>query len=223
MKKPHYISVKEFLVNSPEQAPKGIFLLAHDVAKGMANPFLEKFAEGLVAAGLRVVRFNFPYIEDSIRSGVAMTTDNRDILTQSFSEVVIHCIEKERCPSKSIIIGGKGMGGRISTLVADEHKVAGVICLGYKFYPIDHPHRLGSSRNEHLKTIQTPTLICQGQYDPFGIKTEVKKFNFPKSIKFHWLANCDTNFKPGILSDRTQDENLKDLIRACKNFINQLL
>lgn len=39
MQKPSYIAVKEFLVNSPEESPKGIFLLAHGAGRGAVSPF----------------------------------------------------------------------------------------------------------------------------------------------------------------------------------------
>ena len=39
MLNPRYITIKEFMVDSPVQDPKGIFLLAHGAGKGMANPF----------------------------------------------------------------------------------------------------------------------------------------------------------------------------------------
>ena len=44
------------------------------------------------------------------------------------------------------MIGGKSMGGRIASLVADEAGVAGLVCLGYPFHPVGKPDRL---RVEH--------------------------------------------------------------------------
>ncbi len=61
MLNPRYITIKEFLVDTPEEEPKGIFLLAHGAGKGMANPFMETIARGVTNAGVRVVRFHFPY------------------------------------------------------------------------------------------------------------------------------------------------------------------
>ncbi len=220
MLNPRYITIKEFLVDSPEEDPKGIFLLAHGAGKGMASPFMETIAKGVTHAGVRVVRFHFPYMEDTLRTGKESPSNQRRILKQCFSEVIMHCIEKERCPSKYIIIGGKTMGARIASMVADDHKVAGVICLGYPFHPLKRPKYF---RIKHLKTIQTPTLICQGERDPFGKREEVQQRILSKSIKFHWLADGDNNFKPRILSGRTLDENMEDAIRASNRFIKQLL
>lgn len=215
-----YIAIKEFLVNSPEEEPKGIFLLAHGASKGMASPFMEKIARGVINSGVRVVRFNFPYMEDMLRTGKKNSPNGGKILQRCFSDLIVHCIEREKCPSKNIIIGGKTMGARVASMVADDSKVAGVICLGYPFHPPKKPGRL---RNQHLKTIQTPTLICQGERDPFGKRDNVQQQNYSKSIKFHWLMDGGHNFKPNKLSDRTAEENMEDAINACNKFINQLL
>ncbi len=105
-------------------------------------------------------------------------------------------------------------------MVADEHKVAGVICLGYPFHPLDKPKKF---RIKHLRTIQTPTLICQGERDQLGTREEVQQHTLSKSVKIHWLEKCDHNFRPSRRSNRTLDENLEDIIRTCNNFINHLM
>ena len=68
---------------------------------------------------------------------------------------MIASIDAER-----LIIGGKSLGGRIASLIADEAEVAGLICLGYPFHPTGKPDQL---RVEHLQAIKTPTLILQGE------------------------------------------------------------
>jgi predicted alpha/beta-hydrolase family hydrolase len=47
---------------------------------------------------------------------------------------------------EDLVIGGKSMGGRIASLIADEAGVAGLVCLGYPFHPVGKPDRL---RVEH--------------------------------------------------------------------------
>ena len=69
------------------------------------------------------------------------------------------------------------MGGRIASLIADEAEVAGLVCLGYPFHPTGKPEQL---RTEHLKSIKTPTLIVQGERDPFGNRQEVAGYKLSK-------------------------------------------
>ena len=220
MQKPSYIAVKEFLVNSPEKSPKGIFLLAHGAGRGAASPFLETVAQGVVNSGVRVVRFNFPYMEKMLQTGKRKSPNSGNVLRKSFSDVVLHCIEREQVPSKYIIVAGKSMGARAASMIADQHQVAGVVCLSYPFHPPRKPEPL---RITHLQRIQTPTLICQGERNPNGRREEVQQYSLSKSVQFHWLADGDNNFKPRQNSDRSQEENMADAIKAINRFIDSLL
>ncbi len=214
------IAIKEFLVNSPEENPKGILLLAHGAAKGMATPFMETIAKGIIESGVRVVRFHFPYMEDMLRSGKQKPHDEREVLRQNFSDVITHCIEREQVPAKNIIIGGKAMGARMASMVADEHNVAGLICLGYPFHP---PRKPKQFRIRHLKSIQTPTLVIQGERDPKGRLEEIKHLQLSSSVEFHWLDDGDNDFKPRKNSSRTQEENMNEAIQASNKFIARVL
>ena len=68
-----------------------------------------------------------------------------------------------------LLIGGKSMGGRVASLVADElhaqGRIAGLVCLGYPFHPPKKPDQL---RTAHLVDLRCPALIVQGERDPFG-------------------------------------------------------
>jgi predicted alpha/beta-hydrolase family hydrolase len=118
--------------------------------------------------------------------------------------------------SEHLFIGGKSMGGRIASLIADEAKVAGLVCLGYPFHPTGKPEQL---RVEHLKSIRTPTLIVQGERDPFGTCDEVSKYKLSKRVRVHWLTDGDHSFKPRKASGRTLEENWEEGIDAVASFI----
>ena len=45
-----------------------VLLLAHGAGQGASSPFMAALAEGIPNAGIRVVRFNFPYMDRAIRS-----------------------------------------------------------------------------------------------------------------------------------------------------------
>ena len=71
----------------------------------------------------------------------------------------------------SRVIGGKSLGGRIASLVADKAKVVGLVRLGYPFHPVGTLERL---RIEHLGSIKTPTLILPGNAIPPAIETKLR-------------------------------------------------
>ena len=208
------------MVNSPARDAKGLLLLAHGAGKGMAAPFMETMAQGLVQSGLRIVRFHFPYMEEMLRTGRRRPPNGGKVLRKCFSELISHCIEHENVPAHRIFIGGKSMGARVASSIADQHKVAGVICLGYPFHPPRKPERW---RIQPLQAISTPTLICQGERDPHGKREEIRKLALSRSIRIHWLKDGDGNFKPGRYSPKSLEGNMQEAIQVCNEFIVQIL
>lgn len=67
---------------------------------------------------------------------------------------------------KQVFLLARSAGARISTLLADECGVAGVVTLGYPFEnPKEGPN---PDRYRHLETIRTPLIIFQGTRDIYG-------------------------------------------------------
>jgi len=136
----------ELIFDGPEDATK-VMVLAHGAGTGMDTPFMNTFAAGFAHHGIRVARFEFPYMATYRLSGKKRPPDREPILRETWLKVI------QMLAAERLIIGGKSMGGRIASLIADEAEVAGLICLGYPFHPVGKPDRL---RVEHLKTIKTP-------------------------------------------------------------------
>src|SRR4029077_18537149 len=118
-----------------------------------------------------------------------------------------------------IVIGGKSMGGRIASMVADEAGVAGVACLGSPFHPPGNPSR---TRTKHLENLRTPTLIVQGTRDSFGRADEVATYKLSKKIRIVWIDAGDHSFKPPARSDRTETQNIANAIEEVQRFIASL-
>jgi predicted alpha/beta-hydrolase family hydrolase len=174
---------------------------------------MNAFAKGLAERGHRVARFEFPYMSAFRDTGKRRPPDREDVLRATWIKAV-HALE-----AKCLIIGGKSMGGRIASLVADEVKAAGLVCLGYPFHPVGKPERL---RVEHLKTIVTPTLICQGSRDPFGTRGEVASYPLSPSIAVHWLEDGDHGFKSRAVSGRSERQNWDEAIGKVAAFVETL-
>ena len=215
---PDRVLIKEFLVDGPAEASH-LFVFAHGAGVGMAAPFMDSVAQRIAAAGIRVVRFHFPYMEDMVRTGERRPPNGGRILRQAFADVIRHCIDREHCPPERLVIGGKAMGGRVASLIADEHKVAGVICMGYPFHPPRQPLKL---RTEHLGTLQTPMLICQGERDAFGTRAEVANYPLSPSIHLHWLKDGNHEFQPRHNSGTAPGANLNAAADAAIAFIRAL-
>jgi len=199
----------DLLFDGPSSAATTI-ALGHGAGAGMDTPFMSAFAKGLADRGFRAARFEFPYMAASRKAAKKSPPDRESVLRETWLKVV-NMLGRER-----LVIGGKSMGGRIASLVADEARVAGLVCLGYPFHPVGKPERL---RVEHLGTIKTATLILQGERDPFGGREEVATYNLSPSIRIVWLEDGDHSFKPRKTSGRTEQQNWDAAIAEIEIFL----
>ncbi len=202
----------EFLIDGPDGGTTVV--LAHGAGAAMDSPFMETVAWGLAGAGFRVVRFEFPYMRARRTEGKRPGPNRAPVLIDTWKEVIAGV-----GPPARLIIGGKSMGGRIASLIADESGVRGLICLGYPFHPPGKPER---TRTEHLAALATPTLILQGTRDRLGMPDEVSRYALSPEISLHWLEAGDHSFKPTKASGRTETENLEEAIAAAAAFVNGL-
>ncbi len=176
----------------------------------MDSPFMNRVAQGLAARGLRVARFEFPYMRARRAGGRRGAPDRQPVLREAWLSVIERLGGGPR-----LVIGGKSLGGRIASLVADEVEARGLLCLGYPFHPPGKPEQL---RTKHLENLQTPTLIVQGTRDSFGSPEDVASYKLSNSIRVHWISDGDHSFKPRARSARTEAQNLEEAISVAAAF-----
>lgn len=208
----------QILVDGPDDAPATI-LLAHGAGAPMDSPGMTGIMEALVQAGLRVARLEFGYMA-ARRSGSRRPPPKAELLQDEYRQAVDTLAAS--CP---LIIGGKSMGGRVASMVADElhadDRIAGLLCLGYPFHPPAKPQQL---RTAHLEALRTPTLICQGTRDPFGTRDEVAGYRLSPSIEILWLEDGDHDLKPRkTISGFTAADHLATVADATWNWVARVL
>ena len=167
----------EFLEDGPADSARTL-ILAHGAGGAMDSEFMNVVAGGIGAGGVRVLRFEFPYMRARRADGKSRAPDREAVLLESWREAI------RECGSDRPYIGGKSMGGRMASMVADEMRVAGLICLGYPFHPPGRPERL---RTAHLGPLKSRALIVQGTKDAFGTRDDVAGYELSSSIDFHWI------------------------------------
>lgn len=203
---------KDLLLNGPTRADT-VVILAHGAGAAMDTPFMNFFAEGLAKHKYRIARFEFPYMAARRTSDKRPGPNRPPVLEETWREAI------RLFEGKRIVVGGKSMGGRVASMIADETEVSGLVCLGYPFHPVGKPEKL---RTEHLAAIKTPTLIVQGTRDTFGKPKEVETYKLAKKIKLHWLEDGDHSFKPRKSSGRTQEQNWSEGVEAIHKFVSKL-
>lgn len=205
--------MSQWIVEGPESGP--LFIFAHGAgAGGMEHDFMAAVAKGLVEQGIRVVRFNFPYMIKRAEDGKKRPPDRAPKLLEAYEEVIAHFT------SQPIVIGGKSMGGRMSSLLAENELVAGIACLGFPFHPPGKPEKF---KGDHLANIEKPTLILQGgERDTFGKREEFDDFVLSSQVKVSFLPDGDHSFKPRKSSGHTEAGNIELAVEQLAAFIKEV-
>ena len=206
------MTAPEYLVDGAADAPLTV-ILAHGAGAAMDTPFMEFFAKGFGEAGYRCARFEFPYMAKRRTEGKRPGPDSQAKLLAAWREAIAGV------GAAKTVIGGKSMGGRMASMVADEEGVAGLVCLGYPFHPPGRPERL---RTEHLLRMQTPALLLQGTRDPFGGRDKVAGYGLPANITVHWLEDGDHDLRPRKASGRTGPQNWTEALEEAVAFLGIL-
>lgn len=208
----------QLLIDGPDDA-FATLLLAHGAGAPMDSDAMNSVTGALMLAGFRVARFEFGYMA-ARRQGARKPPPKADLLQDEYRQAVaeLNC-------GGPLFIGGKSMGGRVASMVADglhdAGVVAGLLCLGYPFHPPAKPEQLRTAHLEHLKT---PTLICQGTRDPFGTREEVGTYALSDRIEILWLEDGDHDLKPRKkFSGFSVSDHLATLALATRNWAERLL
>ena len=207
------MAAPELLFDGPADARLTV-ALAHGAGAPMDSGFMNVVARGLAARGLRVARFEFPYMARRREGGKRGAPDPPRVLEETWLAVI-----DALGGGRDLVIGGKSMGGRIASHVADRAHlngpVRGLVCMGYPFHPPGAPQKL---RTAHLAGLRTPTLILQGTRDQFGSRDDVAGYALSPAIRVHWLEGGDHSFKPLKASGRTERQNVEEAIAATADF-----
>jgi predicted alpha/beta-hydrolase family hydrolase len=209
------------LNDGPQSAPIRL-LLAHGAGAPMTSQFLETIARLLTERGLGVSRFEFAYMAGRREDGKRRPPPKAERLVDEYKAAVA-AVRKKVASGTKLLIGGKSMGGRVASLVADElygqEHIAGLVCLGYPFHPPGKPEAL---RTAHLEHLRCPALIVQGERDPFGSRSEVEAVKLSPSIRFAWASDGDHDLGPRGGSGFTRAGNLAAAADAIAAFATGL-
>lgn len=206
-----------FLIDGDENARVTV-LLAHGAGAPMDSATMQATAEALAATGFRVARFEFGYMA-ARRTGHRKPPPRADLLIPEYRAAV----EQIDTPDP-LIIGGKSMGGRVASMVADElhagGRIAGLLCIGFPFHP---PGKPDQPRVSHLAGLRTPTLICQGTRDAFGGREEVSGYDLSARIEILWLEDGDHDLRPRQkVSGFTHAQHLRTLALAASAWADRI-
>jgi predicted alpha/beta-hydrolase family hydrolase len=206
-------SASAWLWNKPVGEARANLILAHGAGAPMDSDFMQHMAQLLAARGIAVLRFEFAYMAARRLDGKKRPPNPQAQLLEQWRAVYTAVRQRVAGP---LAIGGKSMGGRMASLLADELGADALVCLGYPFYAVGKAEK---PRVAHLAELRTPTLIIQGERDALGDRQAVAGYQLSTAIKLHWLTAADHDLKPLKSSGFSHQQHLRVAADALAEFL----
>jgi predicted alpha/beta-hydrolase family hydrolase len=143
----------------PADDPAAALVLGHGAGGGVSAPDLAAAKEVALAEGLSVALVEQPYRVAGRRSPAPARQ-----LDAAWTAVLEHLREGE-LEGLPLVVGGRSLGARVACRTADATGAAAVLCLAF---PLQPPRSGSESRLSELDEVRVPTLVVQGERDPFG-------------------------------------------------------
>ncbi len=136
--------------------PRAALVLGHGAGGGVESPDLKGAAQAALEAGLTVVLVEQPYRVAGRRSPAPANQ-----LDAAWTSVV-----EQLALEVPLIAGGRSAGARVACRTAAATGARAVLCLAFPVHPPGRPEK---SRLDELDAVTVPTLVVQGERDPFGL------------------------------------------------------
>ncbi len=145
------------------EEPSGALILGHGAGGGVEAPDLVATTGAARSAGFSVALVEQPYRVAGRRSPAGAPQLDAAWIA------VVERLRASELRGLPVVVGGRSLGARVACRTAEATGAVAVLCLAF---PLEPPARAGKprqSRLAELDAVKLPTLIVQGESDPFGM------------------------------------------------------
>jgi predicted alpha/beta-hydrolase family hydrolase len=146
--------------------PVSVLVLGHGAGGGIAAPDLVAATKAAQSAGLSVALVEQPYRVAGRRSPAPAHQ-----LDAAWT-AVIDRLREDELGGLPLLVGGRSAGARVACRSAADVDAAAVLCLAFPLHPPGKGDDPSKSRLSELDAVRVPTLVVQGDHDPFGLPPE---------------------------------------------------
>jgi uncharacterized protein len=158
-------------------------VLGHGAGGGVESPDLVGATEAARSAGISVALVEQPY---RVAGRRAPAPANQ--LDAAWIDVVSQ-LRSGPLKGLPLLTGGRSAGARVACRTAAETDSVGVLCLAFPLHPPGRPEK---SRLPELDAVKVPTLVVQGESDPFGMPPNGENRTVDRIPGTHSLKNTTT-------------------------------
>ena len=183
------------------RSPIATLLLGHGAGAGVEVMDLAELARRLPREGISVIRLEQPWL----------VAGKRIAPTPAVLDECLIAVADQLRPRTPLVLGGRSAGARAACRSARHLGASGVLALSFPLHPPGKPER---SRLDELESVTVPTLVVQGENDPFGRPEE-----FPPSFELTVVPGGDQSLKVPKRGAVTQEDALAIVVEATLEWI----
>jgi predicted alpha/beta-hydrolase family hydrolase len=181
--------------------PIATLLLGHGAGGGVEARDLVALARHLPRNGVTVVRVEQPW-----RVAGRKVAPRPEVL----DECLVSVADRLRIRTP-LVVGGRSAGARSAARTARELGASGLVALAFPLHPPGRPDR---SRVAELQSVTVPSLVVQGERDPFGTPEE-----FPPDGEQTVVPGADHGFAVLKRGPVTESEAMAIVVEAVLEFV----
>ncbi|MFJ6371991.1 alpha/beta family hydrolase [Streptomyces virginiae] len=190
--------------------PRLVLAVSHGAGGGIEARDLQALAAALPARGITVALVEQPWRVAGKKVAAAPK-----VLDEGWRGLWPALTE----PGLPVVAGGRSAGARVACRTAAELGAAGVLALAFPLHPPGRPEK---SRAEELTGAGRPTLVVQGDRDPFGRREEFPPPSAGDPYELVEVADADHGFAVPKRADTTQEEALLKITEAVAEWLGRL-
>ena len=201
------------LVVRRAKRPIATLVLTHGAGGGIDTPDLVRLARTLPQQEVSVTLVEMPWrLQGTAQPRGSGATDRKKLAPrpQAIDDTYLAVMNAMRMRSP-LVIGGRSAGARSACRIARSVGAKGVLALSFPLHPPGRPER---SRLDELLGSRVPTLVVQGERDPFGGPEE-----FPGHVDLAVVPAADHSMRVPRSAGIEQDDALAVVLEATLEWI----
>ncbi len=145
------------------ETPRAALVLGHGAGGGVEAPDLVAARDAARSEGISVALVEQPYRVAGRRSPAGATQLDAAWIA------VVEELRANELGDLRLIVGGRSLGSRVACRTSEATGAVAVLCLAFPLEPPRRAGKLPQNRLQELEAVKVPTLVVQGERDPFGI------------------------------------------------------
>jgi predicted alpha/beta-hydrolase family hydrolase len=147
----------------PVEGARAALVIGHGAAGGVDAPDIRAATNAALAVDVMVALVEQPYRVAGHR--VPARAEQLDAVWVT----VVERLRADELGELPLIVGGRSLGARVACRTVEATGAIAVLCLAFPLSPPARSGKLRPDRLAELDAVTLPTLVVQGDRDPFGM------------------------------------------------------